>query len=163
MIAQLKTWFSGRSEREQWMLGVAAGLTIFVLLVLGILLPSYSALGAAEKELDAAIQRRGAIEAIVSTAKSRSTVAGNSAAATAATGSLELAISDSATAGGFEIADGAAIGVDGYRFRLASTKAGALFAWLTNLESQGIELAQISVRKGEGGFVSADVRVRRKI
>jgi general secretion pathway protein M len=163
MIEQLKTWFSGRSQREQGLLAVAAGLAAIVLLVFGIVLPGYAAIGSAEKELDAAIQRRGAIEAVVSSAKSRSAVRNNLDGSSGVGSSLEVAVTESATAAGFELADGTAIGVDEYRFRLASTKAGALLAWITNLENQGIELSSISLRGGEGGFVSADVRVRRKI
>lgn len=163
MIAQLKTWFFGRSGRKRWLLDDAAGLVLLVLFVFGLILPGYAALGSAEKELDVAIQRRGAIEAVVSSAKFRSAAVENISATTGGSGSLEVAVSDRATAGGFEIAGGTAIGVDEYRFHLAGTKPGALFAWLTNQEGQGIELAQISVRGGVGGFVSSDMRVRRKI
>ena len=160
MIEQFKNWFSGRSAREQYMLGVAGGLALLMLIIFGMILPGYNAIGTAEKELDAATKRRGNIEASVALAKANS---GSPTAAVVASGAaLETVIASSATSSGFEIADGAAIGVDEYRFRLASTKASALFAWLTGLESQGIELAQISVRKGEGGFVTAEIRLRRK-
>ena len=160
MIERFKIWFSGRSAREQYLLGVAAGLALLMLIIFGMILPGFNAIGSAEKELDAATKRRGNIEASVALAKANS---GSPAVAVVASGaSLESVISSSATASGFEIADGAAIGVDEYRFRLASIKAGALFAWLTGLEAQGIELAQISVRKGEGGFVTAEIRLRRK-
>ena len=160
MIEQFKNWFSGRSAREQYMLGVAGGLALLMLIIFGMILPGYNAIGSAEKELDAATKRRGNIEASVALAKANS---GTSATAVVASdAALETVIASSATSSGFEIADGAAIGVDEYRFRLASTKASALFAWLTGLESQGIELAQISVRKGEGGFVTAEIRLRRK-
>ena len=160
MIEQFKNWFSGRSAREQYLLSVAGGLALLMLIIFGIILPGYNAIDSAEKELDAATKRRGNIEASVALAKANS---GSPAMAVVASGtSLESVISSSATASGFEIADGAAMGVDEYRFRLASIKAGALFAWLTGLEAQGIELAQISVRKGEGGFVTAEIRLRRK-
>lgn len=160
MIEQFKIWFSGRSAREQYMLGVAGGLALLMLIIFGMILPGYNAIGSAEKELDAATKRRGTIEASVALAKANS---GSTATAVVTSGAtLESLISSSATASGFEIADGSAVGVDEYRFRLASTKAGALFAWLTGLEAQGIELAQITVRKGAGGFVTAEIRLRRK-
>ena len=160
MIEQFKNWFSGRSAREQYMLGVAGGLALLMLIIFGMILPGYNAIGSAEKELDAATKRRGNIEVSVALAKANS---GSPIAAVVASGAaLETVIASSATASGFEVADGGAIGMDEYRFRLASTKAGALFAWLTGLEAQGIELAQISVRKGEGGFVTAEIRLRRK-
>ena len=160
MIEQFKNWFSARSAREQYLLSVAGGLALLMLIIFGMILPGYNAIDSAEKELDAATKRRGNIEASVALAKANS---GSPAMAVIASGtSLESVVSSSATASGFEIADGAAMGVDEYRFRLASIKAGALFAWLTGLEAQGIELAQISVRKGEGGFVTAEIRLRRK-
>ena len=160
MIERFKIWFSGRSAREQYLLGIAGGLTMLMVIIFGVILPGYNAIDSAETELDAATKRRGNIETSVALAKASS---GSTATPVVASGAtLESVISSSATSSGFEIADGAAVGVDEYRFRLASTKAGALFAWLTGLEAQGIELAQISVRKGEGGFVTAEIRLRRK-
>lgn len=159
MIDELKSWIAGRTRREQLLLGIAAGLVAFALVVFGLILPGASAIQSAEKELDLVIDRRGRIEAVAALAKTMS----GSAPAPVVAVSLESVISESAAADGFEIADGTAVGDFEYRFRLGSTKASALLGWLTALEAQGVELAQISLKRGEGGFVSAEVTARRKM
>ncbi len=159
MIEHMKNWFSGLSVREQALLGIAALLGGLVLLVYGIALPSYAATKAAEKELDVATERRGRIEARAALVKQGPATAAKAASALQ---SLESVISEGAASGGFEIATASALGVDEYSFRLASAKAGPLMMWLTNLEAQGIDLAEIKMQKIDGGFVSADIRVRRK-
>jgi type II secretory pathway component PulM len=162
MMEQASNWFAQRSQREQAMLAIAGGLLLLAILVFGVILPGHSLTRSAGRELDMAIERRGRIEAGVALAKAKSPVVSAPPAAVAGA-SLDSLVGESASAGGFEIADGAMVGTDEFRFRLASVKAGALFNWLTALEAQRIELAQITLRKAEGGFVSADVRVRRKL
>ncbi len=161
MIAQLKNWFLARSLREQWMLGVAAALLALAILVYGLILPGYAAIGKAEQDLAQATERRGRIEARAALVSARPDGAAQIAAVNDGR-TLETLINESAAASGFELANGAAAGTDEFAFRLASTKAGPLLAWLTGLESQGIDVAEIKLRKAEGGFVSADIRLRKK-
>jgi general secretion pathway protein M len=157
MIEQAKHWFQGRSRREQWMLGTAAALFAAVVAFYGLILPGYAAVNAAERDLSEATERRGRIVARASLMPAKPV----SAPAQQDGRTLEAIVAESAVAQGFEIMDGAAAGTDEFAFRLASAKAGPLLAWLTGLESQGIELSEIKMRKGDGGFVSADMRLRK--
>jgi general secretion pathway protein M len=159
MIEQCKAWFLGRSPREQWMLAIAGVLLAGVIAVYVLILPGYAAVTAAEKELDVATERRGRIQARAALVLASS---GKGVIAAADGQTMEAIISESAAANGFEIVDAAASGPVEYAFRLPSAKAGALLVWLTNFEPQGLELAEIKMRKSEGGFVSADVRLRKK-
>ncbi len=159
MIERIQTWFAERTRREQWLLGIAAGLTGFALVVFGMIMPAIGAISSAQKQLDLATERRGRIEASALLVSTRP----KDAPSTPTAANLETIITEGAIESGFEIADGAAIGTTEYRFRFASIKASALLAWLAQLEAQRIELAHITLRRGEGGFVSADIMVRRKM
>jgi general secretion pathway protein M len=161
MIAQMKNWFEALSSREQWLVGIAGGLLALVVLVYGIAVPTYQAIDRAQTELAEATERRGRLEALAALAKAAPNSA-TGAAVVASGATLESMITEGATSGGFEISSGAAAGTDEYSFRLASTKAGPLLAWLTGLEAQGIMVSEIRLQQGEGGFVAADVRVRRR-
>jgi general secretion pathway protein M len=162
MIEQAKNWFLGRSRREQWMLSAAAALFAAVVAVYGLIVPGYAAIGAAERGLSQATERRGRIVARVSLLSAKPGNAASRPSAAPDGRTFEAIATESATAGGFEITNGAGSGPDEFAFRLASAKAGPLMSWLTGLESQGIELAEIKMRKSDGGFVSADVRLRKK-
>lgn len=161
MIAQLKNWYLALSSREQWLVGLAGGLVGLVVLIYAIILPTWLAIDDAEAELSAATERRGRLEALALIAKTAPR-ASPATAVLADGAALESIISASAIAGGFELSNGAAAGSDEYGFRLASAKAGPLLAWLTGLEAQGIGVIEIRLQQGEGGFVAADVRVRRR-
>ncbi|MGL5839958.1 MAG: type II secretion system protein GspM [Sphingorhabdus sp.] len=162
MIEQLKNWFVGRSPREQWLLAAAAVLAGLVVLVYGLLFPGINAIEAAEKDLDAAIERRGRIEARAELFRKVPARPAQSAPALPAGQTLENFVKESAAAAGFEIAEGSATGANGFALRMASVKAGALLAWLSRLAAQGVEATEIRLRKGEGGFVAADVTLERR-
>jgi type II secretory pathway component PulM len=162
MIERAKNWFQARSPREKWMLGIAAALLAGAVAVYGVILPGYAAIDAAERDLSAATERRGRIVARAALQSSTPNDASSGQRGASDSRTVEAIVMESAMAGGFEIMDGAATGTDEFAFRLASAKAGPFMAWLTELESQGIELSEIKMRKGEGGFVSADVRLRKK-
>lgn len=160
MISKLKLWYAALSRREQWLVGIAGALVALLILAYGIAIPAYRAIGAAETELAQATERRGRLEALAAIAKT-ATKSG-ATAVVANNEAIESIISQGAVAAGFEVSDGATAGNDEFSFRLASAKAGPLLAWLTGLEAQGISVTEIRLQSGEGGFVAADVRVRRR-
>jgi general secretion pathway protein M len=162
MIEQLKNWFSTRSPREQWLLAIAGILAALVLAVYGMLFPGLSAIENAAKDLDAAIERRGRIEARAEQYRKKPAAAALSVPALPDGKTLESFVKESALAEGFEIAEGSAVGANGFTFRMASIKAGALLAWLSGLSQKGVEATEIRLRKGEGGFVAADITLERR-
>ena len=156
-MEQIKTWFETRAPRERWLLGIAAFLVAAVIAVYSLLFPSMALLGSAEKELYAAIEQRGRIEAkVASLSKS---ISESAPSPLAAGQSLQALVKSSAEAAGFDIPEVNANGPSRVAFRMASVKAGALLAWISRMETQGIELSNIQMRKIEGGFVSADVEL----
>ena len=157
MIEQVKAWFATRAPRERWLLGTAALLVAAVIAVYGLLFPSLAALSSAKQDLSTAIERRGRIEAKVTSFNKASPMGAPSAGAGGQ--SLQALVKSSAESTGFEIAEVNAIGPNQVTFRMARVKAGALLTWISQMETQGIDLSNIQMRKIEGGFVSADVEL----
>lgn len=161
MIGQAKSWLQERSQREQWLLGGAGGFLFVAVAVYMFILPGYAAIQASDKQLQEATERRGRLVALAAIAKSAPKSVINYST-TVSDAPLRSIVTESAVAQGFEIADGVAAETNEYSFRLASAKAGPLLVWITSLETQGIELAEVKIRRSEGDFVAADIRLRRR-
>ncbi len=155
MIEMCKDWFAARAPRERWLLAIAAMMLALVIVIYGLLFPAMDAFSTARKDLNAAIEQRGRIEA--KAASFRSIAPSGTVVPQLAGQSLQVVVKDSAENAGFELAEVNSNGPNAVRFRMASVKAGALLAWISQMEAQGLELSEIQLRKTEGGFVSADV------
>jgi general secretion pathway protein M len=155
MMALLRNWFIGLSRREQWLVGIAGGLTAVVVLLFGILLPTLSAIDATKLELDEAVQRRGRIEALVEGVSNQkpSRPSGNA--------NIDLAVTQSAAEQGFDLIKSAG-GADGQiSFRIDQARAPALLAWLSGLEAEGIDVRTIALRGGAAGTLTVDAQLQR--
>lgn len=156
MIAAMKTWFGQLSQREQYLVGIAGGLTALVILVFGIILPALSAIDNAKLAHDEAVQRRGRIEATVAAATA------SRAAGTAVGGAaIDLIVTQSAAEQGFDIIKSANAAPGQMTFRMDQARASALFAWLASLEAQGVETQTITLRGGPSGTVTVDAQLRQ--
>lgn len=156
MIISFRNWFVALSEREQWLVGVAGILAALVLLIFGIILPAMSAIENAETAHDEAVQRRGRIEATVAAAT------GQIAAVTHTGGAaIDLIVTQSAAEQGFDFVKSANTAPGEMTFRMDQARASALFAWLAELEGQGIEAHTISLRGGPNGSVTVDAQLRQ--
>ena len=156
MTASLRTWFTQLSPREQWLVGIAGGLAAIVLLILGILLPAMSAIDNAKIAHDDAVQRRGRIEATVLAATEQR------AAGTQVTGAaIDLIVTQSATEQGFDIVKSANAAPGQMTFRMDQARASALFAWLSELEAQGIDTKTITLRGSPSGGVTVDAQLQQ--
>jgi general secretion pathway protein M len=155
MIAALRTWFTGLSRREQYLVGIAGGLTALVVLIFGIILPAMAAIDSAKLELDEAVQRRGRIEASVESAASQKP------AGQVAGGDIDLLVSQSAAEQGFDIVKSAGGGAGQISFRIDQARAPALLAWLSGLEAQGITVRSISLRGGTSGSLTVDAQLQQ--
>ncbi len=156
MIANLRNWFMALSRREQWLVGVAGGLTAWVLLVFGIILPALSAIDAARLAHDEAVQRRGRIEATVESASLQkpSGVAVSNA-------DIDLVVTQSAAEKGFDLIKSAGGGPGQISFRIDAARSPALLAWLAELEAQGVDVRNVSLRGGASGSLTVDARLQR--
>jgi len=154
MIARLKTWFDGRSKREQWMILAMLAL-LGVTIVWGIIRPIDEALSSARRRnADAAIrlaQTRAQVDAVKALRRARPEPPG---------GMLDATVRESASAAGFSLDS---VAVEGARLRvhLNSARGGALLAWLGGLEEQGVIVDQLSVTDAGNRNVAADITFRK--
>jgi general secretion pathway protein M len=156
MTAALKIWFYGLSERERWLVGIAGALAAIVLLVFGLILPGIGAIESAEEAHDAAVERRGRIEAMVANA---GTSRPSGTAASAA--DIDLVITQSAAENGFDLLKAAGNVPGEISFRIDSARAPALFGWLSALEAQGVEASTLTLRGNAAGAVTVEAKLRR--
>lgn len=156
MIAAARNWFMALSRREQWLVGIAGGLTAWVLLVFGIILPAMSAIDAARLAHDEAVQRRGRIEATVESA-SRQKPSG----AATSSADIDLVVTQSAAENGFDLIKSASGGPGQISFRIDQARAPALLAWLAGIEAQGVDVRTLSLRGGASGSLTVDAQLQR--
>lgn len=156
MIAAARNWFRQLSEREQWLVAIASVLAAIVILIFGIILPSLSAIDNAEIAHDEAVQRRGRIEATVESATQQR------AAGSPVNGAdIDLIVTQSAAEKGFDVIKSANSGSGQMTFRMDQARAPALFAWLSELETQGVEVRSITLRGGASGSLSVDAQLQQ--
>ncbi len=155
MTANIRQWFETLSTREQYLVGIAGVLTALIVLIFGTAL-MVSAIEDAEAAHDAAVERRGRIEAAVANAAQQT--ATDSPANLAA---IDLVVTQSAAEQGFDLlkAPGSASGQ--LSFRMEQARSPALLAWLAGLEAQGIEVRTLALRSGSNGSVTVDAQLRR--
>lgn len=155
MIVSLKNWFGQLSKREQWLVGIAGALAAF-LVIFGITLPTLSAIDSARTAHDEAVQRRGRIEATVAAATEQ-----RAAGTLVGSASIDLIVTQSAAEQGFDIVKSANAAPGQMTFRMDQARASALFAWLAELEGQGVETRSITLRGGPTGSVTVDAQLQQ--
>jgi general secretion pathway protein M len=153
MIARLRNWFLALSRREQWLVGIAAMLAAWVVVIFGIVAPMMSAIDAARDDLDEATERRGRIEAKVDAALARKPQAAPVIA------DIDLFVSQAAAEQGFDIVKGPAGPSGQIALRIESARAPALLGWLSQLEGQGVTVRSISLRSRNGSSVTVDLQL----
>ncbi len=156
MTGRVRNWFLGLSRREQYLVGIAGGLTAWVVLVFGLILPALSAIDSAKLELDEAVQRRGRIEASVERASQQ-----KPADPQPSNADIGLVVTQSAAEQGFDIIKSTGGGAGQIGFRIDRARAPALLAWLSGLEAQGVEVRSISLRGGASGSLTVDAQLQR--
>ncbi len=156
MMAALRDWFAALNNREQWLVGIAGALAALVLLIFGIILPSLSVIEQAEIAHDEAVQRRGRIEATVNAAlaqKPSGRVPGGA--------DIELVVTQGAAEKGFDLVKSANAAPGQMTFRMDQARAPALFAWLTELEAQGVAVRSVTLRGGANGSLTVDAQLQQ--
>lgn len=157
MIAQARLWWSGRSARERWLLGVMAGLLGLVILVFGIIRPLDAARLRAAIRLDTATLDAGRIRAVAQLLQTAQRGAAPPLAV-----ALPVAVGQAATGAGFTLARLDAAGADRANFVISTARSPALFAWLDSLERQGIVADTLTLRTNSDGTLGVEgvLRVR---
>jgi general secretion pathway protein M len=155
MIAAARNWFSSLSRREQWLVAIAGGLTAWIVVIFGIVLPALSAIDAAKLEFDEAVQRRGRIEATVEGISNQNPSSQTSNA------DIDLIVTQSAAEQGFDLIKSAGGNAGQVSFRIDQARASALLAWLSGLEAQGVDVRTMTLRGGANGSLTVDAQLQR--
>lgn len=153
MIERLKGWYSGRSPREQRLLGIMMALLVIVIGWLGVLRPLDTGLAQARADQELAIIR---LERV------RSDVLALKTGGTAATDSAQALVSRLADQAGFSPTR-LDPGAEGRVLTgLASAKPVALTRWLEALDAQGVFVEQISIRPNSDATLAVDATFRAR-
>lgn len=153
MIERLKGWYSGRSPREQRLLGIMMALLVIVIGWLGVLRPLDTGLAQARADQELAIIR---LERVRSDALALET------GRTAATDTAQALVSRLADQAGFSPTR-LDPGAEGRVLTgLASAKPVALTRWLEALDAQGVFVEQISIRPNSDATLAVDATFRAR-
>ncbi len=141
MTERFRILWAERSPREQQLLAVMFGLLALTVLVFGIIRPLASATTAARDRLDRVTIEGGQIATAVETLRDA-----KKGAPPPLTGTMVLAVSQSAGTAGFTLSTLDMQGEDRVGITLPSAKSPALFAWLRTLSRQGIFVERMTLR-----------------
>ncbi len=155
MTATVRQWFAALSQREQYLVAIAGALTALIALIFGIAL-TVSAIDEAEASHDAAVERRGRIEA-----KLANMALGNGRQPAVNLTAIDLVITQSAAEQGFDLVKAPGSAAGQLSFRMEQARSPALLAWLAALEAQGIEVRTLALRSGGNGNVTVDAQLRQ--
>ncbi len=155
MTAAVRLWFAELSQREQYLVAIAGALTALIALILGIAL-MVSAIDDAEAAHDAAVERRGRIEA-----KLANMASGNGRQPAVNLAAIDLVVTQSAAEQGFDLVKAPGSAAGQLSFRMEQARSPALLAWFAALETQGIEVRTLALRSGGNGNVTVDAQLRQ--
>ena len=155
MTARLRQMWAERSPREQQLLAVMLALFAIVVLVFGIIRPLASATTAARDRLDRATVESGQIASAIETLRDA-----KKGAPPPLTGTMVLAVSQSAGTAGFTLATLDMQGEDRVGIALTSAKSPAFFAWLRSLAQQGIFVERMTMRTNADATLAIEGTLR---
>jgi len=155
MIAAIRLWFAALTRREQWLVGVAAALTAFVVAIFGILLPVLATIDQAKLDHDSAVQRRGRIIATVDAAQKQ-----QMGSRSAVTADIDQLITQNAAEQGFDLVKSPNKTSGQISFRIDQARAPALLAWLTELEGQNVAVRGVALRTGANSTVTVEAQLQ---
>lgn len=158
MTAGFRQFWADRSPRERQLLVVMFALLAIMVIVLGIIRPLASATVAARDRLDRVTIESGQITAAVDAIRNA-----KKGAPPALTGTLVLAVSQSAGTAGFTLSTLDPQGDDRVGFTMPAAKSPALFAWLRAMAQQGIFVERMTMRTNADATLAVDgtLRVRK--
>lgn len=155
MMAQLKAIWAERSPRERQLLATMFALFGVVVLVFGILRPLSVATTAARDRLDRATIEAGQIADATETLREA-----KKNAPPPLTGTMVLAISQSAQEAGFNLSTLDMQGEDRVGIAMPAVKSAALFGWLRKLAPQGIFVERMTMRANADATLSIEGTLR---
>ncbi|MEM8918368.1 MAG: type II secretion system protein GspM [Pseudomonadota bacterium] len=150
MMTGLRDWFAALSQREKIMIGILAVLVALTVAWYGIYKPFSAASEAASIRYHEAVERQARVEAKVAALTAPAPDAKRQL-----TGTVNAFVSRRAGEAGFEV--GRLDPQDNGRVDLVidSARPTALFAWLSELEREGVAVERLSVDPAAPGTVTA--------
>lgn len=152
-MTTIRTWFEGRTQREQRMVLAMALIALPLLIYLLLVVPLERAYKAALQDELAAVDRNGRVKAMADRM-----AAGSKAAPAVA--DLSLFLIDNARGGGLTVSAERGAEPALSTVRIDPTSAPAIFGWIRGLENQGYRIDSMRITPGTGGQVGAELVVR---
>nr|WP_295665556.1 type II secretion system protein GspM [Sphingomonas sp.] len=157
MIANLKTWFDGRSLREKRLLLGMAALAVLTLLWGGIIRPVTDALSSTRERYAGAVVRLGSTQARVRTVQEL-----QQSKPPALTGPLDAIVRSRADAAGFPLASANALANDRVQIAINSARPAALLGWIADLEGAGILVDSMNVTNNGDKTVAVQLTLKAR-
>ena len=155
MTDNFRTWWQGRSLHEQRLLTAMAGIALLVLGWLLVLRPLDDALSNARERHGAAVialaQARTQAEEIDRLQKQAPVTNAQP---------LTLIVSQSAAAAGFPIRSLDEVGGGAVRLVIEAARPQAFFAWVAQMEAQGLIVVQLTARPNADRSLGAEATFR---
>ncbi len=158
MTERLRIVWAERSLREKQLLLVMFALLSIVVLVFGIVRPLTSAKATARDRLDRVAVESGQIAAAVEALHDA-----RRGAPPPLSGTLVLAVSQSASTAGFTLATLDPQGDDRVGIAITSAKNPALFAWLRTLARQGVFVERLTIRTNADATLAVEGTLRHRV
>ncbi|MEH6715563.1 type II secretion system protein GspM [Parasphingorhabdus flavimaris] len=155
MIDNARNWFSGLSQRERLLVGVAGLLLVGLVGYYGVARPMVGAMSASEDRYMNAVEQQGRIEAKV--AALLQPVQGTTVKFS---GAIDNFVSQSAGETGIAVGSINPQSDSRVNMVVESAKPTALFGWLARIEREGIAVENLNVDPAGNGTVSATLTLR---
>lgn len=159
MKTAIRNWWTGLSNRERVLVGIAGALAAGVLLWLATFGVS-AALSDARTAHGIAVDRAAAIDARVDAIKALE-ASGARTPATASAATLDLFVAQSAAERGLTLARNDPQGGAATSIAIPNVRATDALTWLTALEEAGVLAADLSLRPNADGTVALTATLRR--
>ncbi|SKB30150.1 type II secretion system protein GspM [Sphingopyxis flava] len=157
MRGELQNWWTGLSQRERWLVGVAGALAAGVLLwALG--RPAYAAFADLESKHRAAVEREGRVSAKLALLAQRPP---KSVAAAVEAVAIDQFLAQSAGEIGLTLDRNEARGAAQATIAIATAKAPVLVDWIAALEMQGFLVDALTITPAPDGTVGMTAELRK--
>jgi general secretion pathway protein M len=158
MIARLSSWWAGRSQREQIMLGVLSAILVAMIIWLILARVLAPAVAAAEERHRASVTALG---------EARAQAAALAFLRKNPPPPLGAPVTDvvraAAAETGFPLSRADPVGGDGIIISIVSAKSPAFFEWVQNLQRRGVFIDQLSVRTNPDSTIAVDAQFRARV
>ena len=151
MMDAARAWWSERSSREQWLLGIMAALLAAVILWYGVIIALANGVASARARHEAAVLSAGGVEARVIALKRLEAMPAPARGAPA-----PAFVKQSASDAGLELTRSDPVGTDAVAISVTNAAPAALLPWLIGIEARGVFVDTIAIRSIGDGTVAAE-------